>query len=189
MPQQSLNSKRARGFMKKENTLVNISIIAIMTALVTVGTLIIRIPNPMGGYFNVGRRNRFSHRRYNWISTIYYSHIDYQRVRRFPCKPDYEQEKRFPRCACSSCSWKRNDNRLFSSRIICASVGIGLGISRSSRKHRSDRNRRTCRNSHSPRFAKKTARNIEILNLFGKEMRLLYLRPIIVLQVPPKDDH
>jgi len=54
MPQQSLNSKRARGFMKKENTLVNISIIAIMTALVTVGTLIIRIPNPMGGYFNVG---------------------------------------------------------------------------------------------------------------------------------------
>jgi len=54
MPQQSPNSKRARGFMKKENTLVNISIIAIMTALVTVGTLIIRIPNPMGGYFNVG---------------------------------------------------------------------------------------------------------------------------------------
>jgi len=27
---------------------------AIMTALVAVGTLIIRIPNPMGGYFNVG---------------------------------------------------------------------------------------------------------------------------------------
>ena len=54
MPQQSPNSKRARGFMKKENTLVNISIMAIMTALVTVGTLIIRIPNPMGGYFNVG---------------------------------------------------------------------------------------------------------------------------------------
>jgi len=25
-----------------------------MTALVTVGTLIVRIPNPMGGYFNVG---------------------------------------------------------------------------------------------------------------------------------------
>jgi len=54
MPQQSPNSKRARGFMKKENTLVQISLIAMMTALVTVGTLIIRIPNPMGGYFNVG---------------------------------------------------------------------------------------------------------------------------------------
>ena len=40
--------------MKKENTLVQISLIPIMAALVTVGTLIIRIPNPMGGYFNVG---------------------------------------------------------------------------------------------------------------------------------------
>lgn len=40
--------------MKKENALVQISLIPIMTALVTVGTLIIRIPNPMGGYFNVG---------------------------------------------------------------------------------------------------------------------------------------
>ena len=27
---------------------------AIMSALVTVGTLVVRIPNPMGGYFNVG---------------------------------------------------------------------------------------------------------------------------------------
>ena len=54
MTQQSLNSKRARDFMKKENTLVQISLIPIMAALVTVGTLIIRIPNPMGGYFNVG---------------------------------------------------------------------------------------------------------------------------------------
>jgi uncharacterized membrane protein len=27
---------------------------AVMSALVTVGTLIVRIPNPMGGYFNVG---------------------------------------------------------------------------------------------------------------------------------------
>ena len=40
--------------MKKENALIQISLMAIMTALVTVGTLIIRIPNPMGGYFNVG---------------------------------------------------------------------------------------------------------------------------------------
>ena len=27
---------------------------AIMSALVTVGTMVVRIPNPMGGYFNVG---------------------------------------------------------------------------------------------------------------------------------------
>ena len=40
--------------MRKENTVVQISLIPIMTALVTVGTLAIRIPNPMGGYFNVG---------------------------------------------------------------------------------------------------------------------------------------
>lgn len=54
MPQQSLNSKRTHDFMKKENALVQISLMTIMSALVTVGTLIIRIPNPMGGYFNVG---------------------------------------------------------------------------------------------------------------------------------------
>jgi len=41
-------------FMKKENAPVQISLMVIMMALVTVGTLIIRIPNPMGGYFNVG---------------------------------------------------------------------------------------------------------------------------------------
>jgi len=39
---------------KKENLLVQLSIMTIMTALVAVGTFIIRIPNPMGGYFNVG---------------------------------------------------------------------------------------------------------------------------------------
>lgn len=44
----------ARHFMKKENAPVQISIMVIMTALVAVGTLVIRIPNPMGGYFNVG---------------------------------------------------------------------------------------------------------------------------------------
>jgi uncharacterized membrane protein len=54
MVRQSLNSKRARGLMRKENALVQISLTAITAALVTVGTLIIRIPNPMGGYFNVG---------------------------------------------------------------------------------------------------------------------------------------
>jgi len=39
---------------KKENALIQLSLISVMTALVTVGTMIIRIPNPMGGYFNVG---------------------------------------------------------------------------------------------------------------------------------------
>jgi uncharacterized membrane protein len=40
--------------VKKQNAVIQISLVAIMSALVTVGTLIIRIPNPMGGYFNVG---------------------------------------------------------------------------------------------------------------------------------------
>ncbi len=31
-----------------------LSLMAVLSALVTVGTLMIRIPNPMGGYFNVG---------------------------------------------------------------------------------------------------------------------------------------
>lgn len=37
-----------------EKTAILIALIAVMTALVAVGTLIVRIPNPMGGYFNVG---------------------------------------------------------------------------------------------------------------------------------------
>jgi uncharacterized membrane protein len=40
--------------MTEEKALVQISLLPIMAALVTVGTLIIRVPNPMGGYFNVG---------------------------------------------------------------------------------------------------------------------------------------
>jgi len=40
--------------VKQQNAVIQISLIAIMSALVAVGTLIIRIPNPMGGYFNVG---------------------------------------------------------------------------------------------------------------------------------------
>ena len=40
--------------MNKEKALIQIPLAAIMTALVAVGTLLIRIPNPMGGYFNVG---------------------------------------------------------------------------------------------------------------------------------------
>lgn len=40
--------------LEGENLLVRISLMAIMAALVAVGTFVIRIPNPMGGYFNVG---------------------------------------------------------------------------------------------------------------------------------------
>jgi uncharacterized membrane protein len=39
---------------KKEKAVIQLSLIVVMTALITVGTLIIRIPNPMGGYFNLG---------------------------------------------------------------------------------------------------------------------------------------
>jgi uncharacterized membrane protein len=44
----------AQNFIKKENAPVHLSLLVIMISLVTVGTLVIRIPNPMGGYFNVG---------------------------------------------------------------------------------------------------------------------------------------
>ena len=40
--------------VKQQNAIIQISLMAVMSALVTVGTLIIRIPNPMGGYFNLG---------------------------------------------------------------------------------------------------------------------------------------
>lgn len=40
--------------MKPKNLLVQLSLMTVMTTLVAVGTLTIRIPNPMGGYFNVG---------------------------------------------------------------------------------------------------------------------------------------
>ena len=40
--------------VKKQRAVIQLSLMAIMSALVTVGTLIVRIPNPMGGYFNVG---------------------------------------------------------------------------------------------------------------------------------------
>jgi uncharacterized membrane protein len=40
--------------IKKQKAVIQLSLMAIMSALVTVGTLIVRIPNPMGGYFNVG---------------------------------------------------------------------------------------------------------------------------------------
>lgn len=37
-----------------KTTLIQISLWAVMSALVCVATLLIRIPNPMGGYFNIG---------------------------------------------------------------------------------------------------------------------------------------
>jgi len=40
--------------MIKGSPLIQITLLVTMTALVAVGTMIIRIPNPMGGYFNVG---------------------------------------------------------------------------------------------------------------------------------------
>jgi uncharacterized membrane protein len=40
--------------VKTQKAIIYTSLIAVMSALVTVGTLIVRIPNPMGGYFNVG---------------------------------------------------------------------------------------------------------------------------------------
>jgi uncharacterized membrane protein len=40
--------------VKKQKAVIQLSLMAIMSALVTAGTLIVRIPNPMGGYFNVG---------------------------------------------------------------------------------------------------------------------------------------
>lgn len=40
--------------VKKQKAVIQLSLMAVMSATVTVGTLVIRIPNPMGGYFNVG---------------------------------------------------------------------------------------------------------------------------------------
>jgi len=40
--------------IKKQKAVIQLSLMAVMSATVTVGTLVIRIPNPMGGYFNVG---------------------------------------------------------------------------------------------------------------------------------------
>jgi uncharacterized membrane protein len=39
---------------KQQKAVIQITLMAIMSALVTVGTLIVQIPNGMGGYFNVG---------------------------------------------------------------------------------------------------------------------------------------
>jgi len=40
--------------VKEQKAVIHISLIVVMSAMVAVATHIIRIPNPMGGYFNVG---------------------------------------------------------------------------------------------------------------------------------------
>ena len=40
--------------VKKQKAVIQLSLMAVMSALVAMGTLVIRIPNPMGGYFNLG---------------------------------------------------------------------------------------------------------------------------------------
>ena len=40
--------------VQKQGVVIQLSLMTVMSALVTVGTLLVRIPNPMGGYFNVG---------------------------------------------------------------------------------------------------------------------------------------
>jgi uncharacterized membrane protein len=40
--------------VKQQKAVIQLSLMMVMSALVAVGTLLIRIPNPMGGYFNVG---------------------------------------------------------------------------------------------------------------------------------------
>jgi uncharacterized membrane protein len=40
--------------VRKQKAVIQLSLMAVMSALVAAGTLIVRIPNPMGGYFNVG---------------------------------------------------------------------------------------------------------------------------------------
>lgn len=40
--------------MNQRNVAVRFALIVVFSALVSVATLLIRIPNPMGGYFNLG---------------------------------------------------------------------------------------------------------------------------------------
>ena len=41
-------------FATKQTIIVQLSLVAIMSAFVAVTTLFVRVPNPMGGYFNLG---------------------------------------------------------------------------------------------------------------------------------------
>lgn len=41
-------------FAAKQTIIVQISLAAVMSAFVAVATLLVRVPNPMGGYFNLG---------------------------------------------------------------------------------------------------------------------------------------
>ena len=40
--------------VKKQHTVIQLSLMAVMSALVTIGTMVVQIPNGMGGYFNFG---------------------------------------------------------------------------------------------------------------------------------------
>ena len=40
--------------MNQKNTTTRLALIVVLSSLVAVATLLIRIPNPMGGYFNLG---------------------------------------------------------------------------------------------------------------------------------------
>ena len=40
--------------VETKKAVIQLSLMTVMSALVTVGTLIVQIPNPLGGYFNVG---------------------------------------------------------------------------------------------------------------------------------------
>ena len=40
--------------VKTQKAVVQLSLMAVMSALVAIGTLIVQIPNTMGGYFNIG---------------------------------------------------------------------------------------------------------------------------------------
>lgn len=40
--------------VKNQKAVIQLSLMAVMSALVTVGTLVVRIPNGLGGYFNIG---------------------------------------------------------------------------------------------------------------------------------------
>ena len=41
-------------FAAKQTIIVQLSLAAVMSAFVAVATLLVRVPNPMGGYFNLG---------------------------------------------------------------------------------------------------------------------------------------
>jgi len=169
MPQEFSNSKRKGDFMNKENAPVQISLMAIMAALVTVGTLIIRIPNPMGGYFNVGDVMIFvCALTFNPIisglaggSTLIIKGLE-----GFLASLITNKKNAFRDVLAVIVAGSEMIIGYFLVELYALQWGLGLALAEvpgNSGKHRSNRHRRTCRNSHSLRFAKKTARNFETL--------------------------